>query len=326
MITIGIDVSKDKLDCSLLKQREPLKVKTKVFKNNSHDHEKLIEWSLTNTKQAIGDIHFVMEATGVYHEGLAYYLHEAGAKVSIVNPAHVHNYAKSLGKRTKSDKKDSVVISRYAATHPLQAWEPEPVEIRQLQSLLRRYESINKDIIRENNRLEKSELVRDAQPVVDSIQIVLTELDKEKKRLEKLIDDHIDSHPQLKRDKQLLTSIPGVGEIVSKYMMVLIRGHQFKSAKQCSAFVGLNPVLYESGSSVRGRAHLSKAGDSIIRSKLYLAAVVATQYNPDIKFQYTRLLTSGKTKMSALGAAMRKLVQICFGVLKHQTQYQSQTL
>ena len=107
-------------------------------------------------------------------------------------------------------------------------------------------------------------------------------------------------------------------------MIALFRSRDFSSAKQYSAFIGLNPVMRESGSSVRGRSRLSKTGNAKIRAKLYMAAIVAIQHNPDIKQQYERLLRKGKTKMAALCAAMRKLVQICFGVLKHQNSYQSQ--
>ena len=107
-------------------------------------------------------------------------------------------------------------------------------------------------------------------------------------------------------------------------MVALIRSRDFVSAKECSAFVGLNPIMHESGTSVRARPHLSKMGNAKIRAKLYMAAVVAIQHNPDIKRQYEHLLKNGKSKMSALGAAMRKLVQICFGVIKHQTPYQPQ--
>lgn len=95
-------------------------------------------------------------------------------------------------------------------------------------------------------------------------------------------------------------------------------------SSQAAAFIGLVPRLKESGT-LKGRATLSKNGSGRIRAILYMAAVVAIQYNPDIKHQYERLIRAGKTKMQALGAAMRKLVQICYGVLKHQSQYRPQT-
>ncbi len=326
MTTIGIDVSKEKIDCAWLRDIDTGKVKTKVLKNKIDGFKSLIQWAEKNTKHTINEIHFVMEATGIYHEALAYALHAAGAIVSVVNPAYIHEYGKSLGSRIKTDKKDSVTIAHYGATQKLTLWQPEPGEIRQLKALLTRHEAIEKDIQRENNRLEKAEITMVSVDVIDSIMTVIKELSKEKKRIRKLIDDHIDQNPKLKKCRALLESIPSVGPVISQYMIALIYSRHFKTAKQCSAFIGLNPVMHESGSSVRGRSRLSKVGNAKIRAKLYMAAVVAIQYNPDIKQQYERLLKNGKSKMAALGAAMRKLVQICFGVLKHQTPYQPQVI
>lgn len=323
---IGIDVSKEKIDCAWLRDIETGKVKTKVLNNKPDGFVSLIQWVELNVKQPIETIHFVMEATGIYHEALAYALHEAGAEVSVVNPAYIHDYTKSLGTRSKTDKKDSVIIARFGATQKPALWQPESSEIRYLKALIARYEMIEKDIQRETNRLEKAEITRVSDDVIQSINYVVKELTKEKHRIRKLIDDHIDKHPKLKQDKALLESIPGVGSVISQHMIALVRSREFVSAKQCSAFIGLNPIIRESGSSIKGRSRLSKMGDARIRAKLYMAAVVATKYNPDIKQQYERLIMNGKTKMAALGAAMRKLVQICFGVLKHQTPYQPQAI
>ena len=321
---IGIDVSKAKIDCAWLRDLETGKVKTKVFKNNPEGFQLLIKWVEKNTQQPTANTCFVMEATGIYHEALAYALHDAGAMVYVVNPAYIHDYAKSLGVRSKTDKKDSVIIARFGVTHHPAPWQPEAPEIRQLKALIARYEAIEKDLQRENNRLEKAEITQVSHEVIGSINTVINELTKELQRVKQLIDDHIDQHPTLKQDSILLKSIPGVGPVISQHMVALIRSRPFVSARQCSAFIGLNPVIRESGSSVRGRSHLSKMGDAKIRAKLYMAAIVAIQYNPDIKQQYERLLKNGKAKMAALGAAMRKLVQICFGVLKHQIPYQPQ--
>jgi len=324
MIVIGIDVSKEKIDCAWLRDIATGKVKTKVLKNRPDGFNALFDWAVRNTKQPIEAIHFVMEATGIYHEALAYALHDAGATVAVVNPAHIRDYAKSRGARSKTDKKDSIIIAHYGATQQPAAWCPEPREIRHLKALIVRHDSIEKDLQRETNRLEKAEITHVSPEVITSIDNMIKELGKEKARIKQLIDDHIDQHPKLKQDRTLLESIPGVGVVISQQMIALVRSRSFSTAKQCSAFIGLNPVIRESGSSVRGRSHMSKKGNARIRAKLYMAAVVATRYNPDIKRQYDRLLKNGKTKMAALGAAMRKLVQICFGVLKHQCRYQPQ--
>lgn len=324
MMIIGIDVSKAKLNCLWLRDVTTGKVKSKVIKNNAEGHLALLEWSKKNTGESFDSIHFVMEATGIYHEALAYALYQAGAKVSVVNPAQISHYAKSLGCRSKTDQKDSQVIARYAASHDLRLWRPEPDEIRTLKALIARYEAVCQDIQREQNRLEKAQVSQASAQVLTSISIVLEQLNLESKRLEQLIKQHIDKHPNLKRDQQLLNTIPGIGSVVSRYMISVIGSRSFTSASQCAAFLGLVPVEHESGSSVRARPRLSKAGNSVVRAKLYMAAVVSIRHNPDISRQYQRLLANGKSKMSALGAAMRKLVHICFGVLKHQKPYQAQ--
>lgn len=324
MTTIGIDVSKLKLDCLWLKDRLTDKVKTRVFANTAKDHQAFIAWAQQHTKQPIESIDFVMEATGVYHERLAYALYEAGAQVYVVNPAKVHHYAKSFGPRTKTDKHDSKILAQYGETHVLRVWQPEPEKVRQLKALIARLDAVNHDRQREKNRLEKAEVAQVCGEITHSIHTVLSHLEDEKTRLEGLINTHIDQHPDLKQDRQLLESIPGVGPVVSRMMTAVIRSRCFHSAAQCAAYLGLVPIERQSGTSLKLRPRLSKAGDAKVRAKLYMAAVVSIQYNPDIKRQYERLLKNGKTKMSALGAAMRKLVQICFGVLKHQIPYQVQ--
>ncbi len=326
MKVIGIDVSKEKLDCAWINDPLSGKVKNKSLLNTPKGYLSLIDWAIKQCNDSIESIHFVMEATGIYHEAVAYALHQAGAKVSVVNPAQIRDYAKSLGIRTKTDKKDSVVITRYGHTQAPRLWQPEPEEIRTLKALISRLEAIEKDIQRERNRLEKAQISLTSNDVIDSIQTILAQLKDEKNRLETLINNHIDSHPQLKQDRELLETIPGVGPVISRLMVSVIRSRDFESAPQCAAFVGIIPIQHESGTSVKGRPHLSKAGKGSIRAKLYMAAVASVQFNPDIKRQYERLLKNGKVKMSALCAAMRKLVHICFGVLKHQQPYQPQAV
>jgi len=326
MIVIGIDVSKAKLDSSWIRDLVAMKIKSKIQVNNPAGHQALMDWAMKHTGEDITGLHFVMEATGVYHETLAYTLHAAGALVSVINPAQIRDYAKSLGSQSKTDKKDSVVIARYAMTQSPKLWEPERMEIRQLKALIARCDAVKKDIQRELNRMEKAKTSAVSTQVHTSIETIHAQLEAERKRLESLIDDHIDNHPDLKKDRALLESIPGVGPVISQQMVAVIRSRSFNWARECAAFLRLVPIEHESGSSVYSRPRLSKRGDSRIRAKLYMAAIVASRHNPDIRRQYLRLLKRGKTKMSAIGAAMRKLVHICFGVLKHQVPYQPQVV
>ena len=324
MNVIGIDVSKAKLDCLWIRDLSTLKVKSKVHPNTPKGYQALLDWAMRQTGEAPAGLHFVMEATGVYHEALAYALHDAGAQVSVVNPARVRDFARSLGVQSKTDKKDSVVIARFGLMQSPPPWVPEAAEIRQLKALIARCDAVKADIQREVNRLEKATASDAPTAVRASIETVRSQLEQEKRRLESLIDDHIDKHPGLKKDRALLESIPGVGPVIAQQMVAVIRSRPFTRASQCAAFLGVVPVAHQSGTSVYSPPRMSKRGDGCVRRKLYMAAIVATLHNPDIRCQYARLLRAGKSKKSAIGAAMRKLVQICFGVLKHQAPYSPQ--
>lgn len=324
MAQIGIDVSKDKLDVAWLRDSDTLKVKTRVFPNNQKGFKELIAWLLRQTQESIEDNQVMMEATGIYHEALAYALYEAGAQVHVANPAHAKDFAKSLGRRSKTDRKDSMMLARFLASRSHRLWQPEPQEIRHLRALLARLGALDKDIRREENRSEKAEIQNVATTILTSIQTVLATLKQERERLVKEINDHIDGHRNLKKDRQLLESIPGIGKVLSVELLAMLRSRDFTSAGQCAAFAGLIPIAHESGDSVSKAPHLSKTGAARLRAKLYMGAVVAKTYNILIKKQYERLTGRGKSNMCALGAAMRKLVQIAFGVLKHQTSFNPQ--
>lgn len=324
MITVGIDVSKHKLDNLWLKEVGARKVRSKVLSNTPSGHEQLIRWIEKVAKTSIEDIQFVMEATGIYHEALADALYEAGARVVVVNPARIKSHAQTLGSRNKTDRKDSFVIAHYGATLNPPSWQPEPPEIRELKALIARKQALEKDIQREENRLEKALIRQSSKVVCRSIESMIQVLTEQKDALQAEIDQRIDDDPDLKNDRRLLQSIPGVGPVLSALILVMMRSRSFKQATQCSAFLGLNPVVTESGTSLNKPPRLSKMGDAQVRAKLYMAAIVAIRHNPDIKQQYERLRANGKSSKSAIGAAMRKLVQICFGVLKHQTKYQPQ--
>ena len=263
----------------------------------------------------------VLEPTSVYHEVFATGLHEAGVRVSVVNPAKVRKFAEGIGLMHKNDSIDALILARYGVQAQPPQWQPEPPEIRHLKALLARLNTLDQDIRREQNRMEKTYSADLTPMVTESIEDSLDFLKNEKKRFEKALDDHIQNHPGLKKDRQLLESIPGVGKVLSKYMIALLRGHHFDTANQVTAYVGLAPISSESGTSKK-RSRLSKQGPALYRAKLYMPAVTGKTYNPDVRALYLRMLNNGKTKMAAVAAAMRKLLVICYGVLKHQTPYQ----
>lgn len=317
MFYLGVDVAKAKLDCMLLDTTTG-KLKSKVVPNNAPGFKQLLEWLNKHNASAAW---IVMEPTGVYHEAAALALTDAGLKLSLVNPAQLRMFAQGLGVKSKTDKADSTVLARYGATQNPPAWQPPPMSVRTLKALLARRDAVADDLQRERNRQEANELGADPETVRGSIAQSIEFLEAELKRLQKLIDEHIDNDPDLRGKKDLLETIPGVGARVSDHMTALLAGRTFERAEQLAAYLGLVPVQWESGSSVRGRPHLSKAGPAHLRKLLYMPAVVATRCNPHIKALNDRLLAKGKSKMAAIGAAMRKLAHLCFGVVRSGRPY-----
>ena len=324
MMYFGIDVSKNKLDCAWLRDVTTTKVRTRGFPNNPKGFKTILDWAQDHTGLPVDQLHFTMEATGVYHEAAAYALHQGGATVAVVNPAHIHRYAQSHGRRSKTDRKDSVVLARYGALENPRPWQPEPPEVRSLRALIARLAAVEKDLQREANRKEKAQISQASAEVVHSIEIMLEHLREERHRLLQQIDTHIDQHPHLKADRQLLETIPAIGEVLSREILALLRSRSFLRASQPAAYIGIVPLHHHSGTSVHKPAVISKTGPSRLRAKLYMGAVVAISHNPTVKQHYQRLLKAGKPKSVALVGAMRKLLHICFGVLKHQTPFQVQ--
>jgi len=322
---IGIDVSKDKFDTCWLRDASTGKKKSKSLRNSSKGYQEIHQWLLKNVGCEAPDILIVVEPTNVYHEALIHFLYEKGFKVFLANSGKAKKFAESLCMTHKTDKSDAAMLAYYGHAQAAQAtlWEPEPKEIRQLKAMMRRLDALEKDLQREKNRRETSEISDVSGRVLQSLDNMIKALEDEIEQLENDIDNHIDHHGHLKKNRELLKSIKGIGPVLSRELTYLFAAKRFKSAKQVSAYLGLIPKQHESGK-LKGRTTISKVGPSRLRAKLYMAAVVASMCNPDIKAQKDRLMNAGKCKMEALGAAMRKLVQICFGVVKHQTKYQPQ--
>ena len=180
---------------------------------------------------------------------------------------------------------------------------------------MRRLDALEKDHQRELNRLEASQA---PERVLQSLKDMIA-LEQEIRNLQQDIDG------SLRNNRQLLQSITGVGPVVSREMVYMLTAKAFRSAKQAANYVGVIPRIQESGKFI-GCSRLSKEGPARLRAKLYMAAVVAKQHNPLIKQHYERLLANGKNKMQAIGAAMRKLVHLCYGVVKNQEKFQLQPL
>ena len=306
---LGLDIAKLKFNACLV--RDSGKLRHKVSPNTEAVFSQLPDWL---ERHGAARVHACLEATGTYGDALAAYLHEAGHAVSRVNPAAVKAYAQSRLSRTKNDRVDAALIASFCLERRPPAWRPPAPELRELQALVRRLDSLVEMRTMEENRLSSGIAVA---AVRASVEGHLAYLSEQIKRTERLIRAHIDSHPGLRRQRELLDSIPGVGEATAAALLAEVPDIlQYRSARQVAAFAGLAPRERQSGSSVRGRVRLSKIGNARLRKALYFPAVTALRCSPFFQAWAEGLRHRGKSKMAVIGAAMRKLVHLAYGVLK----------
>lgn len=303
---LGIDIAKKKFDVALLVSG---KYRNKTIANTQAGFDELSTWL---SKNGIDKVHACMEATGILWEALATYLYDTGHVVSVVNPARIKAFGESELSRTKNDKADAKLIARFCEAMKPTPWQPDPLEIRTLQALGRRRDALIAMRTQELNR----EISTD-RTVNCSIQSVIAFLDQEIDQIAKLIRDHIDNHPDLKRKRDLLKSIPGIGDVASEAVLSEFNGFEgFDKIKQVVAYMGLSPKERNSGSSVRGKSQICKTGNIRLRKALYMPALVASQRNPAVKALYDRLKSKSKNGLIIACACMKKLVHIMFGVIK----------
>lgn len=304
--TLGIDISKDSFHVELSINH---KLRHRRFSNRKAGFTELCAWLM---KHKASLVHACLEATGPYGEALALYLHEQGHTVSVVNPARIKAFGQSELLRNKDDRPDAGLIRRFCEKQQPAAWTPAPPQWRELQALTRHLENLLETRQQQINRLE----VTNAKQVAQSLRKLVTQLDAEIKRTERQINDHVDRHPELRQQCQLLESIPGIGKRTATKLLAEIEDFShYKSARQVAAYAGLTPRNTRSGT-IRGQTRLSKTGNARVRKALFLPAMVAKRHNPVVRGFCQRLAQHGKNKMQLVGAAMRKLIHIAFGVLK----------
>jgi transposase len=306
---LGIDVSKEKLDVVLLREGEP--AQAGQFDNHAKGFHSLRHFL---QKRKVQQLHVCLEATGYYGDAVATFLHQAGYTVSVVNPARIKGYAESRLSRTKTDATDAALIADFCRTQQPEAWTPPPPEQQELQALVRHLEHLTAIRQQEVNRRQAG--IR-SETVLNTLDNHIAFLNQQIADLLRQIHDHIQRHPHLRQQHQLLTSIPGIGDLTAYKLLAEIRDiGVFHNARQLAAFAGLTPRQHTSGSSVRGRTRLSKRGSSRLRSALYFPAIVAQRHNPIIRTFAQHLLSAGKSKLAVIAAVMRKLLHLVFGILK----------
>lgn len=311
---VGIDVSKLKLDLYALASSRASGLR-KSFPNNATGHRSVHDW-LLKKGFVPASTHVCLEATGPYSESLALWLVDRGWRVSVVNPARIKGFAQSALARNKTDPADAALLARFAAAMRPALWEPPSAEHRQLRAWVDRLQALKDMRQQELNRIEALEALAEPQ-VRDHVAEHIAWLDEAIAKLERDIDQHIDGHPALRTDAQLMASIPGLGRTsVAKVLAYAGNVRRFDSAKALAAFIGVTPRQRLSGTSVTGRTMLSRTGHQALRNALYMPGLVARRHNEALRAFGDRLRQRGLAPKAVIGALMRKLAHLIYGVVK----------
>lgn len=315
MCYLGADVAKAKIDIALY--RDGAGPRTKVIANDEAGFATLRTWlgSLGLGDAEATPVHVCFEATGGYEIGLACNLSRAGYIVSIANPAAIKAYGQAELRRNKTDKLDAALIARYCRDMQPRRWQEPPPDQLRLQGLTRRLDDLQEILQAERNRQGSA---RQDADLAGSHSRVIEALKAEIKQVRQLIKKAVSDQSKLAQQVQLATTIPGVGLTTAAKVIANCPALEgFGSAKQLASFVGLTPRNSTSGESVRGRAQISRMGNPELRKALYMPALAAMRHNPIIKEFCQRLRERGLSRMAVVAAAMRKLLHLIYGVVKH---------
>ena len=309
----GIDVSHTKLDVCY--QNNLGELFHLQVGNNNHGFKKILEHTGTG-------YHFVMEATGVYYIRLAFWLHEQGCKLSVVNALSIKRYIQMHLERNKSDKKDAAWICRYAIEQRPAYWEmPDSAyfECKQLYNTIREYAE---QIKRFNNQLHSLKLLPiPSKDTIRSLEKMKNHLAKEMDNLETKLEIQLAQWQpaQLKN----VGSIKGIGKRATAMLIVFTQGFKYThNHRQLISFAGLAPSEYSSGTSIHSKSRIYKRGGKNLRDVLYMCSMNAIKTNPACKALYERLRANGKTGKQGLIAVCNKLLKQVFAVVKNNSLYQ----
>jgi transposase len=280
-----------------------------------------------NWKAAETPVRLVLEPTGGYEFGLAVFGHQQAWEVSRPNPKRVRDWAKSQGRRAKTDRLDAQILARYGASQPPARWRPLPPELGELESLLDRQDELQQMLQAERNRQAAlSHKPARSALVLQTLATMIAALESGLAEIAQAITTHIRSHAELNAKYRLLQSVPGVGARNGPYLLLLLARWDHLTdgqgePKGLVAFTGLDPQTYESGTSVHKNASISRMGQGQTRRRLYMGALGGVRGHNPLREFYQRLVGRGKAKKLALTACARKILVWSWAVYRHDTLF-----
>lgn len=323
----GIDVAQKELVISLGRLLENLSIEIyarKVFTNNSKGYKTLVQWVQSNIDSGVA-IQFVMEATGVYHESLAYFLTAASLDAVVVLPNKISNYFRTLEVKTINDFTSSEAIARFGLERKLDLWQKPDPTLKQIKQLCRERDQIvcERTIVKNQLHAEQSE----AEPGKGSLARIkkrIAFLNKQEQEVKDEIALIANSNNEVSDSIKLITTIPGVGLLTAATVLAETNGFELiRNKRQLASYAGLDVREKQSGTSIKGKSSISKRGNRFLRKSMYLPALAAKRTDPKFKSLFIRLIQKHGIKMKAVVAVQRRLLEMIYTIYKTGVPYQS---
>lgn len=317
---VGIDISKSTFSacvCKIDKHQDLQFSEVQTFENNKKGFNQLDRWIKKSTNKTV-EIVYLMEATGVYYESLAYHLHKIKKTIHVVLPNKSKHYLASLNIKTKTDAIDAKGLAQFGVERKFTTWKPPVPIYKKLKEVTRHRTSLLQTKVMFSNRLSAIKASEQVDKFVEkSLEAMIKKIVTQIKKCERQLLILTESDQRLNEKLKKISSIKGVGILSAVIVIAETSGFEhFYSIKQLISFAGLDVVERQSGSSVNGKTRISKKGNSHIRRGLYFPAILAVRFNPKFTQIYARHLQNGKKKMVALVAIQRRLLALMYTLWK----------
>ncbi|MCU7549190.1 IS110 family transposase [Chitinophagaceae bacterium LB-8] len=322
---VGIDVAQKELVVCFGRLSEDFTVEMhayKAFRNTSKGFGELTRWvhKLTNPEVSL---RFVMEATGVYHEPLAYFLEAAGYAISIVLPNKISNYFKTLEVKTVTDKTMAETITHFGLERKLESWQRPKAIFKKLRQLTRERDQLVQERTMVKNQLHAEGA--EAEPNASSVARIkkrIALLDKQEKEILEEISKLVKQDEQIKQTAEIICSLPGVGLLTAATVLAETNGFELiRNKRQLSSYAGLDVKEKQSGTSIKGKPRISKKGNTYLRKAMHLPALTAIRHDEGFKAIFIRLVSKHGIKMKAVVAIQRRLLEMIYILYKNKAVY-----
>lgn len=321
----GIDVAQKELVVSLGRMNEDLTLEIyafKTFRNTIKGFSDLTQWINKLIDTSVG-IRYVMEATGVYHEPLAYFLEAAGYSLSIVLPNKISNYFRTLDIKTITDKSMSEAIARFGLERKLDNWKRPKAIFKNLRQLTRERDQLVQERTMVKNQLHAEQA--EAEPNTSSVGRIkkrLILLDKQEMEIKEEITKLAKQDEQVKDSVKTICTIPGVGLLTAVIILAETNGFELiRNKRQLTSYAGLDVKEKQSGTSIKGKPQISKRGNTFLRKAMHLPALTAIRHDERFKAVFARLVSKHGIKMKAAVAVQRKLLEMIYVLYKSKVAY-----